>query len=197
MKQLRDTSISGVVFLFKYIFISCNVISCHFFKLFFVNTFVNFLTFLVYPGSDAIIKQHKAACLRVTALLTCKDLLWIGTSAGVVLTLPLPLIAPNTTSVQTPLDVTASAQGHTGHVRFLTAVEIGKPDEKDESTSNTSVSRSPRRTAINIDGKSKMAFPGESILIISGGDGYEDFKSSASESAGREDSTNHLLIWKV
>lgn len=33
-------------------------------------------------GADAIIRQHKAACLRITALLACKDLLWIGTSAG-------------------------------------------------------------------------------------------------------------------
>ncbi|NXL84870.1 ARHGH factor, partial [Alectura lathami] len=41
-------------------------------------------------GSDAIIRQHKAACLRITALLACKDLLWVGTSAGVVLTLALP-----------------------------------------------------------------------------------------------------------
>lgn len=38
---------------------------------------------LVSPsGADAIIRQHKAACLRITALLACKDLLWIGTSAG-------------------------------------------------------------------------------------------------------------------
>lgn len=33
-------------------------------------------------GADAIIRQHKAACLRITALLACKDMLWIGTSAG-------------------------------------------------------------------------------------------------------------------
>lgn len=39
------------------------------------------------------------------------------------------------------------------------------------------------------------------ILIISGGDGYEDFRNSGinpmSEVAGREDSTNHLLLWQV
>lgn len=37
-------------------------------------------------GCDEIIRQHKAACLRVTSLLACKNLIWIGTSAGVVLT---------------------------------------------------------------------------------------------------------------
>lgn len=36
---------------------------------------------------DDIIKQHKAACLRVTSLLSCKDLIWVGTSAGVLLTI--------------------------------------------------------------------------------------------------------------
>lgn len=40
------------------------------------------ILFHVHSGADAIIRQHKAACLRITALLACKDLLWIGTSAG-------------------------------------------------------------------------------------------------------------------
>lgn len=43
-----------------------------------------------FAGCDDIIRQHKAACLRVTALLAVKDLLWIGTSAGVVLTMSIP-----------------------------------------------------------------------------------------------------------
>lgn len=36
---------------------------------------------------DDIIRQHKAACLRVTSLLACKELIWVGTSAGVLLTI--------------------------------------------------------------------------------------------------------------
>uniref|UniRef100_A0A803VZJ5 Rho guanine nucleotide exchange factor 17 n=1 Tax=Ficedula albicollis TaxID=59894 RepID=A0A803VZJ5_FICAL len=67
-------------------------------------------------GSDAIIRQHKAACLRITALLACKELLWIGTSAGVVLTLALSAKAAPT--------LVGLSQGHTGHVRFLTAIEL-------------------------------------------------------------------------
>nr|KAF7427605.1 hypothetical protein H0235_007299 [Vespula pensylvanica] len=38
------------------------------------------------------------------------------------------------------------------------------------------------------------------LLVISGGDGYEDFRgpqASAELQAGREDSTNHLLLWKA
>ena len=36
------------------------------------------------------------------------------------------------------------------------------------------------------------------MLVISGGDGYEDFRNTvANEAAGRDDSTNHLLLWQV
>ena len=34
-------------------------------------------------------------------------------------------------------------------------------------------------------------------LVVSGGDGYEDFQCSAAELSGRDDSTNHLLLWSV
>ncbi|KAF0312679.1 Rho guanine nucleotide exchange factor 17 [Amphibalanus amphitrite] len=44
-------------------------------------------------GCDSIIRQHKTACLRVTSLMVCKELLWIGSSAGVLLNLPLPPLA--------------------------------------------------------------------------------------------------------
>ncbi|CAM9578970.1 unnamed protein product [Bubo scandiacus] len=144
-------------------------------------------------GSDAIIRQHKAACLRITALLACKDLLWIGTSAGVVLTLAVSAKA-------TPALVGLS-QGHTGHVRFLTAIEL--PDgfdvlfplpretgaEKPSEAEKRDPSR-PRAPALTLS-KPKM-------LVISGGDGYEDFRlTSSSETVGRDDSTNHLLLWRA
>lgn len=74
------------------------------------------------PGSDAIIRQHKAACLRITALLVCEELLWVGTSAGVVLTMPT---SPSTISCpRAPLSPAGLSQGHTGHVRFLAAVQL-------------------------------------------------------------------------
>lgn len=160
------------------------------------------MVMLFFVGSDAIIRQHKAACLRVTALLACKDLLWIGTSAGVVLTLPLPTITASTASLRNCPSATASFHGHTGHVRFLTAVEVpreGTQDHTNEKGSSTTISTTPSTSpstpnAPHTPGSSA----GRDVLIISGGDGYEDFRtSSASESAGRDDSTNHLLIWRV
>lgn len=77
--------------------------------------------------------------------------------------------------------------GHTGHVRFMTFVEHERENDKNHTN----------RHSIHIKPKSEQA----GILVISGGDGYEDFRSSGtnllSEVAGREDSTNHLLLWHV
>ncbi|XP_070800205.1 rho guanine nucleotide exchange factor 17 [Pituophis catenifer annectens] len=144
-------------------------------------------------GSDAIIRQHKAACLRITSLLACKDLLWIGTSAGVVLTLP---ITGNPAVLKTPLLPVGLSQGHTGHVRFLTSVELPEgfnvlfplPGEPGIDKSSESDKRDSTR---HRSSKSKM-------LVVSGGDGYEDFRlTNSSETVGRDDSTNHLLLWRV
>ncbi|XP_039220690.1 rho guanine nucleotide exchange factor 17-like [Crotalus tigris] len=144
-------------------------------------------------GSDAIIRQHKAACLRITSLLACKDLLWIGTSAGVVLTLP---ITGNPAALKTPPLPVGLSQGHTGHVRFLTSIELPEgfnvlfplPGEAGAEKSSDLDKRDATR---HRPSKSKM-------LVVSGGDGYEDFRlTNSSETVGRDDSTNHLLLWRV
>ncbi|KAK9718863.1 RhoGEF domain [Popillia japonica] len=132
---------------------------------------------------DDIIRQHKAACLRVTSLLACKDLLWIGTSAGVILTVALPHIAPSTVKLSSMPSIIGVPHGHTGHVRFLTNVEwhISTLDVARHSYKSKPEQRTITRH-----------------LIISGGDGYEDFRNAnLSEVAGREDSTNHLLLWNI
>ncbi|XP_029457988.1 rho guanine nucleotide exchange factor 17 isoform X2 [Rhinatrema bivittatum] len=149
-------------------------------------------------GSDAIIRQHKAACLRITALQACKDLLWIGTSAGVVLTLS---IASSAGSLKAPLTPAGLSQGHTGHVRFLTSIELPdgfevvfpsprEPGTEKPSDAEKREAAAPRPSA-GTQSKPKM-------LVISGGDGCEDFRlTNSSETVGRDDSTNHLLLWRV
>lgn len=144
---------------------------------------------------DNIIQQHKAACLRVTSLLAHKDIIWVGTSAGVLLTILAQNIGKNTPVVTGKFKWeswtnyriwiyffhSGIPQGHTGHVRFLTSVEI------DETASTKRISTSNDSTS-------------NYVLIISGGDGYEDFRTNGTntmnEVAGREDSTNHLLMWQ-
>ncbi|XP_058793844.1 uncharacterized protein LOC131665757 isoform X2 [Phymastichus coffea] len=152
---------------------------------------------------DDIIRQHKAACLRVTALLACNELLWIGTSAGVLLTVPIPHIKSSTQRMsQVPL-VTGIPHGHTGHVRFLTCVETASPSKSEPRPKanrySLKGSKSLGAQQSNANGSGNSVERGR-LLVISGGDGYEDFRgpqASAELQAGREDSTNHLLLWKV
>ncbi|KAK8749646.1 hypothetical protein OTU49_015465 [Cherax quadricarinatus] len=145
-------------------------------------------------GCDDIIRQHKAACLRVTSLLACKDLLWVGTSAGVIITVPLPHLAHNTHRVQAPLNMVGIPYGHTGHVRFLTSVELTPEPRTSRLKGHGRYSFKSRDHLHHQPGTAAPA----KLLVISGGDGYEDFRSSGmSELAGRDDSTNHLLLWQV
>ncbi|XP_045481375.1 rho guanine nucleotide exchange factor 17 isoform X3 [Harmonia axyridis] len=142
------------------------------------------LTIVLLTGCDDIIRQHKAACLRVTSLLACKDLIWIGTSAGVLLTMPHIQGVSNVTSNSSPPVVTGVSHGHTGQARFLTYLEIPP-----------NIPEIPHRHMFKRISDQRNNFRN---LVISGGDGYEDFRcSNISEVAGREDSTNHLLLWSV
>ncbi|XP_069545336.1 LOW QUALITY PROTEIN: rho guanine nucleotide exchange factor 17-like [Brachyistius frenatus] len=162
-------------------------------------------------GADAIIRQHKAACLRITALLACKDLLWIGTSAGVVLTLAIPAVSLGTGAgmLKSALLPMGSAHGHTGHVRFLTSIELPEGFDVDFPPSSMDSTVNHSQTSGTVDGSlqrrdsarrraSAHIPPKNNHLVISGGDGYEDFRlTNSSETVGRDDSTNHLLLWRV
>ena len=102
--------------------------------------------------------------------------------------------------------VTGSGQGHTGHVRFLTYVDVPvvapisnnvgdarqrKHSEQSSATPLKGLNLEPRRQSV--PGALQTA-----MMVISGGDGYEDFSATApNEAAGKEDSTNHLLLWQV
>ncbi|XP_036115633.1 rho guanine nucleotide exchange factor 17 [Molossus molossus] len=155
-------------------------------------------------GSDAIIRQHKAACLRITALLVCEELLWVGTSAGVVLTMPT---SPSTVSCpRAPLSPAGLGQGHTGHVRFLAAVQLPDGFNLLCPTPPPPLDTGPEKLP-SLEYRDSAWHRGPTsarpqMLVISGGDGYEDFRLSSggggsSETVGRDDSTNHLLLWRV
>lgn len=150
-------------------------------------------------STDDIIRQHKMACLRITALLGCKNLLWIGTSAGIILTLPLPNI--KTASIKgvmtSPPTIAGLPFGHTGHVRFLTCVESPPHPPSLPSGPGSDHSSSPGSNLSSWKASPALC---ANMLVISGGDGYEDFRSattSSADAAGRDDSTNHLLLWRV
>lgn len=78
-------------------------------------------------------------------------------------------------------------------MRFLTCVETPSPSKPDPRHQLNRYSLKTGKTQQNEINRTKL-------LVISGGDGYEDFRgpqASAELQAGREDSTNHLLLWKV
>ncbi|RWS31669.1 Rho guanine nucleotide exchange factor 17-like protein, partial [Leptotrombidium deliense] len=166
---------------------------------------------ILATACDDIIRQHKAACLRVTTLLTCKDLLWIGTSAGTVLTMPLPHLTASTSKVENVPSISGIPQGHTGHVRFLTTVQFNSNttclrQNHHDCTSHCHSMKKDRNSAIigkqtaeeSIMRSGSNPTISSKILVISGGDGYEDFTNyGINESVGRDDSTNHILLWQV
>ena len=143
----------------------------------------------------------------MTSLLVCKDLLWIGTSAGVILTNPLPSITVSTSVLRHSPGPTGSPHGHTGHVRFLTSVEVPKhmfkgtdqDNNKEKDTSRASPLNNAKNKRKELNKSTLDADPNGIItLVVSGGDGYEDFRyNQQNEAVGRDDSTNHLLIWRV
>ncbi|KAF6768434.1 hypothetical protein AHF37_05689 [Paragonimus kellicotti] len=92
---------------------------------------------------DEIIKRHKEACLRVTCLTVCKDLLWVGTSAGIIVTVAIPRVSlASTQSNMEPPRFEVLRQGHIGHVRFLVSLESVAETEKAKNSelSNFSLS---------------------------------------------------------
>lgn len=113
--------------------------------------------------------------------------------------------------------------GHTGHVRFLTCVEATPEPATRSSRSHlmtahhrfslkgketlASVLNSPAAGSatnssavggvVSTTGSGHHGSPAR-FFVISGGDGYEDFRHTGfSDSVGREDSTNHLLLWQA
>uniref|UniRef100_A0A3B4WKI8 Rho guanine nucleotide exchange factor (GEF) 17 n=1 Tax=Seriola lalandi dorsalis TaxID=1841481 RepID=A0A3B4WKI8_SERLL len=111
-----------------------------------------------------------------------------------VLTLAIPAVSSGTGAgtLKSPLMPMGSAHGHTGHVRFLTSIELPEGFDMNFPPPNLQRRDSARRRA------SAHIPPKTNHLVISGGDGYEDFRlTNSSETVGRDDSTNHLLLWRV
>ncbi|XP_054715592.1 rho guanine nucleotide exchange factor 17-like [Uloborus diversus] len=143
---------------------------------------------------DDIIRQHKLACLRVSSIsVDSKGLLWIGTSAGVVLRFSRsPLNNSSRPDASLLSDIDSMPQGHFGHVRFICGINA-----QDFTPTSYQEKGAPPPTPKD-DPSSAQTFV--TSLMISGGDGYEEFgafQPISDAPTGREDSTNHLLMWKT
>ncbi|CAH8564247.1 unnamed protein product [Schistosoma haematobium] len=92
---------------------------------------------------DEIIMRHKEACLRITCLTVCKDLLWAGTSAGVIVTVAIPKLGtgPTHENIKQPQLETLS-YGHIGQVRFLVTLDNIADDENSITCKNEKINTS-------------------------------------------------------
>lgn len=177
-------------------------------------------------GCNDIIKQHKDACMKITALMACKDSLWVGTSSGVLLTVHKAANKPVVTGrlmliyfvgcifmyfckyshskwthgTRSGIGMCAKRRWNWGCRNYngFQKVSLLLPEKilcLTEYFYYFFLNRSFDST------KSTSPTEGSSYYVISGGDGYEDFlkddTNPVSEVAGREDSTNHLLVWEV
>jgi len=127
---------------------------------------------------DDIIRAHKLGCLHVTTLYICKETLWIGTSAGILLNVSLSqLMDPSTTNginklTGNSLQLKALPYGHAGPVRFILSIDRTISSDND------------------VEGKTFQT------SIFTMGDGFEDYQQN-DENLGKDDSFSHLILWQL
>ncbi|VDM45743.1 unnamed protein product [Toxocara canis] len=151
---------------------------------------------------EDIIRQHKMGCLRISALLCCKNRLWIGTSAGIILNANIASTKTNWTPT-----FNVCKAGHIGPCRFLTAVSV--------SSSAILFDMRRRRMSLNAPSLQQLdqniLFPSQvckldvlsfivlysfQMFVISGGEGYDNNNTDIrEEKTGIDDAVNHLLFW--
>jgi hypothetical protein len=107
-------------------------------------------------------------CLHVSTLHVCKETLWIGTSAGIILNLKISQLIDSLSTnklTSNSIQLESLSFGHAGPVRFI----ISKIEE----------------------GKNYF-----NKFIISIGDGFEDF-TNYDENLGKDDARSHLIFWNL
>ncbi|CAF3871802.1 unnamed protein product [Adineta steineri] len=122
---------------------------------------------------DDIIRAHKLGCLRVSALHICKETLWVGTSAGVLINISVPQLidSGNNKVTANSLQLKGLSFGHAGPVRFII------------STDTTILSTSEETTSVK-------------TVVLSIGDGFEDYANN-DETLGKDDALSHVIVWQL
>ncbi|XP_017016650.1 JNK-interacting protein 3 isoform X7 [Drosophila kikkawai] len=121
--------------------------------------------------------------VRITALMVSCNRLWIGTSNGVIISVPLAEVQQKTSSDphgQMPLCCMANAQlsfhGHRDAVKFFVSVPMLQ-----QPSMNGGLTFSNKRP---------------DMLVMCGGEGYIDFRIRH-DKFDASDNAAHLIVWKV
>ncbi|CAF1243460.1 unnamed protein product [Adineta ricciae] len=121
---------------------------------------------------DDIIRAHKLGCLHISTLNICKETLWIGTSAGILLNLTIPQLVDNLSIHGTnkfnlnSIQLKSLSYGHVGPVRFCLSMD-------------------------------KFNFRNENFkrFLMTIGDGFDDYQN-LDENLGKDDALAHLILWQ-
>jgi hypothetical protein len=118
---------------------------------------------------DDIIRAHKLGCLHVSTLHVCKETLWIGTSAGIILHSTISQLIDSLSMNklnQNSIQLECLSFGHAGPVRFFISNNIEQETNQLDS------------------------------FVISIGDGFENFNNNE-ENFGKDDALSHMIFWKL
>ncbi|CAJ0578808.1 unnamed protein product, partial [Mesorhabditis spiculigera] len=123
-------------------------------------------------GREDILREHKLGSLRVTALVAFRSALWIGTSAGFILSTATTAARSQTTPFLNVLEM-----GHIGPCRVLLPIPV-QPSKKSKKMS-----------------LSLPSHQNSQMFLLSCGDGLDDSKGNHHDPI--TDSINHIILWKT
>ncbi|KAF1762291.1 hypothetical protein GCK72_010553 [Caenorhabditis remanei] len=126
-------------------------------------------------GREHILREHKMGCLRVSCLTVARHHLWIGTSAGFVLSTSIQAAKSNPTP-----DLRVCEIGHSGPCRILLPVQT--------PTHSNNPSRKQKRSSLNVPTQQSSQ-----LMLVSCGEGLDDGTATQDPST---DAINHLIFWK-
>lgn len=127
-------------------------------------------------GREHILREHKMGCLRVSCLTVARHSLWIGTSAGFVLSTSIQSAKSNPTP-----DLRVCEIGHSGPCRILLPIQS-------PSSHSNHPSRKQKRTSLNVPAQQSSQ-----LMLVSCGEGLDDGTATQDPST---DAINHLIFWK-
>lgn len=135
-------------------------------------------------GYDSKLFKEKTTNLAITNLLHSQGTLLVGTTAGVVLSLELPTSG---TSFSSSLHPIALSHGHKGSVDIL--INVTSTVQETAAASNRKHSR--RKSLHKYQSQMNSG-----LLVMSCGEGYEDYMSKTTISNIRE-SVGCLAVWQM
>ncbi|CAI2348202.1 unnamed protein product [Caenorhabditis sp. 36 PRJEB53466] len=126
-------------------------------------------------GREHILREHKMGCLRISCLTVARSHLWIGTSAGFVLS-----AAVQSAKSQPIPEFNVCEVGHSGPCRILLPVQ--------SPCSSNHTSRKQKRSSLNVPAQQSSL-----LTLVSCGEGLDDGTATQDPST---DAINHLIFWK-